>query len=227
MSRALDAEILAAIAEGVVYPFFTVDLMFETGSVTYGDTTVESQPVYFWSGNGVATIDGTDYIGTGQFLEISRFDETAEIAARNATLTLSGVPGDLLALALQTQYQGRKCIIKFGVYVTEILEGSLLMEAGTYILKEDDGQIVLEPAEGGEIPGTRSTLFSGYMDQMSIAEGADTSQIALSVESRLVDMERPRVRRYTDESQRSRFPSDKGFAFVNGLQDKELFWGRR
>ena len=65
------------------------------------------------------------------------------------------------------------------------------------------------------------------MDQMQITEGADASQISLSVESRLIDLERVRVRRYTSEDQKSRFPSDLAFQFVNDLQDKEIFWGRR
>ena len=65
------------------------------------------------------------------------------------------------------------------------------------------------------------------MDQMTIAEGPETSTIALSVESRLIDLERIRTRRYTSEDQKRRFPGDLGLDFVNSIQDKELFWGRR
>jgi len=65
------------------------------------------------------------------------------------------------------------------------------------------------------------------MDQMTIAEGPETSQIAMTVESRLIDLDRVRLRRYTSEDQKSRFPGDLAFDFVNDLQDKEIFWGRR
>lgn len=75
-----------------------------------------------------------------------------------------------------------------------------------------------------------STLFVGYMDQMSIDEGPDTSTIALSLESKLVDLERPRIIRYTSEAQAIRFPNlpyaDKAFEFVNDLQTRPLLWGK-
>lgn len=211
MSRNLDGRMLQAIAEGTVYPFYTVDLLFD-------EVTDVSSPLYLWTGSGTVTIEGNDYIGTGQFLELSSFDETTEIAAKNATLTLSGIPSDLLSLALQIPYQGRKCIVQFGVFTT----GKILKEDGAYLLKEDGGKFILEATNK-----SRSIVFKGYMDQMTISEAGDTSQIALSAESRLVDLERARIRRYTSEDQKSRFPGDEAFAFVNSLQDKELFWGRR
>jgi len=37
------------------------------------------------------------------------------MAVRGATLTMSGIPSDLLSLALQEPYQGRVCTIYFGV----------------------------------------------------------------------------------------------------------------
>ena len=218
MSRALDARMLQAIGEGVVYPFFTVDLDFASGSVQYGSETVESAPLYLWTGLGSIDIEGTTYAGTGQLLEIDTVEETTEVAARSASISLSGVPSSLLALALQTQYQGRKCIVQFGVYTN----GGVLKEDGFYVLKEDDGHLSLEASNK-----SRSLIFSGYMDQMTIAEGPETSTIALSVESRLIDLERIRTRRYTSEDQKRRFPGDLGLDFVNSIQDKELFWGRR
>jgi len=211
MSRTLDARMLQAIAEGTVYPFYTVDLMFD-------DVTGVSEPLYLWTGSGTVTIEGNDYIGTGQFLELSNFEESTDISAKNATLTLSGIPSDLLSLSMQVPYQGRKCNIAFGVFTT----GKILKEDGAYLLKEDGGKFILEATNK-----SRSTVFNGYMDQMTISEAGDTSQIALTVESRLVDLERARVRRYTSEDQKSRFTGDLAFDFVPGLQDKEFFWGRR
>ena len=72
-------------------------------------------------------------------------------------------------------------------------------------------------------------IFVGYMDQMTIEEGPDSCTISLSLESRLVDLERPRPIRFTTESQRMRFPNktpDKAFEFINDLQTKPLMWGR-
>jgi hypothetical protein len=69
-------------------------------------------------------------------------------------------------------------------------------------------------------------LFSGYMDQMNISESADEAAIELTVENRLIDLERPRIARYTSAYQKSVYPGDLGLDFVEDLQDKEIVWGR-
>ena len=63
------------------------------------------------------------------------------------------------------------------------------------------------------------------MDQLVIEEGAETSDIRVSVESRLIDLERPRTRRYTSQNQGIRFANDKAFDFVESLQNQRLAWG--
>jgi len=61
---------------------------------------------------------------------------------------------------------------------------------------------------------------------MNIDEGPETATIAISIESRLIDLERARTLRFTDQSQKSRFPNDRGLEFVEDLQDKQFNWGR-
>jgi hypothetical protein len=70
-------------------------------------------------------------------------------------------------------------------------------------------------------------VFTARMDQMTLDEGPETCTIQLTVENILVDLERPRVARYTNNDQQSRFPGDRGFEFVESLQTKEIFWGRQ
>jgi hypothetical protein len=48
----------------------------------------------------------------------------------------------------------------------------------------------------------------------------------LTAESRLIDLERSRERRYTSEDQKIDYPNDKGLEFIADLQDKEIVWGR-
>jgi len=182
MSRDIATVIANALGDEVVEPFFALDLEFDSGTLR------------FWSGVGTKVIDGESYIGAGTFLGISDIEETAEIAAAGVTLTLSGIPAELLSLALNEPYQNRRALIYFGI-------------AGA----EADMAIV----------------FVGTMDRMDIEEGAETSVISLAVENRLLDLERARVRRYTNNDQRSRFPGDRGFEFVETIQDREIFWGRR
>lgn len=74
--------------------------------------------------------------------------------------------------------------------------------------------------------GVFNQVFSGYMDQMNISETGDTSTIELTVENKLIDLERPRVARFTSGYQKSVYPNDSGLDFVEGLQDKKTMWGR-
>jgi len=69
-------------------------------------------------------------------------------------------------------------------------------------------------------------LFSGYMDQMSISENPDSAVIELTIENKLIDLERPRISRYTSAYQKSVYAGDLGLDFIEDLQDKEIVWGR-
>jgi hypothetical protein len=69
-------------------------------------------------------------------------------------------------------------------------------------------------------------VFAGELDQMNIEEASETCTISVTAENVLIKLERPVVRRFTNEDQKSRFPDDKGLEYVASLQDKEIFWGR-
>jgi len=188
MSRDLTSATITNISEATVYPFFAIELNFD------------SEILRLWTGQGTLTLpDTTQWIGTGTLLDISAIEETAEMAVRGATLTLSGIPSEILSLALSEPYQGRVCNIYFGTFT------------------------------GGDLttaPSNFDQIFSGYMDQMNIQDGPETATIELKVENKLVDLERARVARFTSGYQKSIYPSDKGFDFVESLQDREIFWGR-
>ena len=88
MSRSLSDGIVTALGADAIKPFFAVRLFFDT------------QTLSFWTGLGDLTVDGVTYTGTGQLLQISQLSETAEISAKGATITLSGLPSNLISLAL-------------------------------------------------------------------------------------------------------------------------------
>jgi hypothetical protein len=75
-------------------------------------------------------------------------------------------------------------------------------------------------------PSDYVEVFAGELDQMNIEEQAESATISVTAENVLVKLERPVVRRFTNEDQKSRFPDDKGLEYVASLQDKEIFWGR-
>ncbi len=190
-------------------------------NATVTGNTILSEPLYFWTGLGDTTIDGITYIGTGNLMQISNIQETAEIQAAGATLTLSGIPADMLSLALSVPYQGRIGKIKFGLIDAD--NNLLQLETAFNMLLESGIDIGLENPEQSNV---LVDMFVGYMDQMNIDESPDTATISLSLESKLLDLDKPVIRRYNNESQKALFPNDKAFEFLNDLQGKDLSWGR-
>lgn len=204
-TRDISAAIQNSLEDDVVYPFFAIEMLFDTA------------PIRLWTGYGTLVFEGTEYLGTGILLDVSAIEETTEISARGATISLSGMNSEVISLALQSAYQGRVCNIHFGMFS----RGSLLQEDNFYILLEDGSRIDLESQDTG-----LTQIFSGYMDEMNIDEGPDTGAIELKVENKLVDLERARTRRYTSGYQKSVYPNDLGLDFVESLQDKPVVWGR-
>jgi hypothetical protein len=206
MSRDLSSITIDSISEDVVYPFFATELRFD------------SNIIRMWTGQGTLVLaDGTEWIGLGQLLNISAIEETSEMAVKGASISLSGIPSNLLSLALSEPYQGRIAKIYFGTFQ----QGSILQETGNYILLEGGGRINLESMSQGF-----NELFSGYMDQMNIEEAGETATIEMMVENKLIDLERARVARFTSGYQKSVYPGDLGMDFIEDLQDKKISWGR-
>lgn len=208
-TRDITTTVENALSDNVIEPFFAIELLFDSG------------PLRLWTGIGEATIGGETYLGTGNLLSLSSIEETTELAVRGATVTLSGVGSEVISLALQSPYQGRVCNIYFGVLTEDDYS-----VGGTY-----PGLVLDFVAEYYDMSGetylaSLTQVFSGYMDEMNIEESPDTGTIELKVENKLVDLERARTRRYTSSYQKSVYPSDLGFDFVEDLQDKKVVWGR-
>ena len=70
-------------------------------------------------------------------------------------------------------------------------------------------------------------VFTGKMNRMTIEDSAESGQISLIVDSKLVELDRSSNRRYTSESHKSRHPGDKFFDYVAAIQDAEIVWGRK
>lgn len=206
MSRDIGLFTVAELSKEVIAPFFAVEIDFDDA------------PLYVWSGYGDLVVDDKTYLGVGQLLNISSVVETTEMEASGATLTMSGIPSTFLALALQEPYQGRECRIYFGLVLGS---RNILQESGSYLLLEDGSRILTE--DSGV---TLTEIFSGELDQMTISGEAETSTVAVTAENVLIKLERPVVRRFSNEDQKSRFPDDLGLEYVAGLQDKELYWGK-
>jgi len=155
----------------------------------------DSGDVRIWTGYTDITVASETYIGGGQLLSISPIEETVEIAARGVNLALNGINSSLVSVALTESYQGRAAQVYLGVI--------------------SSGSVVSDPY----------LVFDGRMDVMTIEDAGETATISLSAESRLIDLERARVRRFTDNDQQNQFSGDTSLRFVADLQNKEIAWG--
>lgn len=205
MSRDLSTDVSDALEDDVIYPFTAVELQFDGGNV-----------VRLWTGTGTLVFGGNSWTGAGELLDISSIEETSDISAKGATVTLSGVPSSVLSLALSEPYQGRVGKIYLGLFKTAFL----LKESAAFILLEGGDRINLETQDT-----SLTEVFSGFMDRMTIDEQAESSTIGLSLENKLVTLERPRTARYSHEFQRTIDSTDKGLEYVESLQLKEFVWG--
>jgi len=174
MSRTVPAAILTALAQPEVEPFYAVEIDLDSG------------PLRLWTGYGDRTVDSNTYTGGGTLMTIEGLEEVADLSAKNITLTLSGMPSEVISLALQEPYQRRKVRVLWGVRgVSDFVE-----------------------------------VFSGSLNQMVIEDSAESGTISVTVDSKLVELERASNRRYTSESHKSRYATDTFFDFVAQIQDK-------
>jgi hypothetical protein len=183
MSRNLTSAVVTEITGQSVQPFLLFQGSFATGTVRA------------WSGIGDLSWNGFTWVGTGNLLSVSNVEETAQTTANGVSVTLNGIPSELISLALQGCRQGA------------------------------DGKIYLGFLNNGVVSNP-ILLFEGKLDVPVIQEDGESSSITISYESRLIDLERPRESRFTDEDQQRVYPGDLGFEFVAGLQDKSIVWGR-
>ena len=185
MSRTLSTAMQAVATAEVVRPIYLVDLEFASGSI------------YLWSGLGDLSFNSNTYIGAGDLLTIGAVQESTELTATGAQITLGGIKQSLLTLARDEPYQGRPLTIRLGAF-------------------NENGDLIASPV----------ILFSGFMDVMTINDSGETSTITVSAENKLIIFQKTAVRRYTAEDQKIEHPTDKGFEFVAKIQEKEIVWGR-
>lgn len=174
-----------ALAEQNLQPVILFEGQFATGMVR------------IWSGLGDVVWNEKTWAGAGALLGMGAIDETREVVAGGTTLSLSGVPLDLVQVAIDEARQGMPGRIWIG----------LMSEAGA---------LIADPVQA----------FSGRLDVPEITEDADTCTITISYESRLIDLTVPRTWRYTHESQQVLYPGDLAFEYVTAIQDREIPWGR-
>jgi hypothetical protein len=152
---------------------------------------------FVWSGVGNLQWNGQTWIGMGTLGTISAIEESSELKATNVTFTLNQIPQDLLREALGQVRQGNPVKLWFGSM-------------------GDNNNVLADPLQ----------MYAGRMDVPTIDDGARTGSISISTENRLVDLNRSRERRFTDQDQQIDHPGDLGFQYVQFIQQWNGTWGK-
>jgi hypothetical protein len=153
--------------------------------------------INYWNGIGDFLFDGDTYAGVGGLARITTIQEESGLQAAGAKFELSGIPSANLSMALTLNYQERNAKLWLGFV--------------------DSTQAII---------GDAILLFSGRMDVMEIEESGKTATVAITVENRLIDLERSKLRHYTDADQKTYYPSDKGLSEIAAINNgQEITWG--
>lgn len=155
----------------------------------------DSGNINVWSGLVDLSFQGENFEGKGGLLEVAPAVETVSVRATGTVFVLSGMKLGMIAATLAEPYRNRPARMWLGE-------------------RNDAGQLVDDPY----------LVFEGRADVMMPALDGETSKITVTAESKLIDLTRPRHRRYTPEDQKAEFPADLGLDFVAGLQQEQIRW---
>jgi hypothetical protein len=183
--RDLTVSVQNAISADQVSPILLFEGEFATSTVRV------------WSGYGNLSWNGYTWLGVGTFGGISSISETADIKASGVTVSLSGIPLDMISLTLSEVRQN-----KIGRVYMGFMNSSNAIISDPYL------------------------AFEGRLDIPAIQDDAESAVITISYESRLIDLQKARELRYTDEEQKRLYPGDKGLEFVASLQEADIVWGK-
>lgn len=144
-------------------------------------------------------IDGDTYLASGHILSISPISEVSDTRAVGISISLNSTDSSLLSAGLTEDANGMIVEVYFGLLTTT--------------------------SNADAIVDTPYKIFEGFIDSMVLNEGAEISTLKFSIENKLIALERPVDRRFTDQDQQELFPNDKGCEFVTSLQDQSVAWG--
>tara|TARA_R110001632_G_C11188299_1_gene401729 strand:- start:125 stop:718 length:594 start_codon:yes stop_codon:yes gene_type:complete len=197
MSRSIPSSLLSALIGDKIQPYFAVELMFDTRTdVDINGDVVDIGPLRMWTGLGDKTITVQ---GSSQV-----FTGTGSL------LTIGDLEevGDLSSKSVELTLSG----IPTSIVSLALQEPYQRRPMRLYLGEQSDSSVV--------------EIFSGKMDKMRISDEAESSTIALTVENKLIELERSSNWRYTNENHQSRYDGDSFFSYVQSLQDAQITWGR-
>jgi hypothetical protein len=138
---------------------------------------------------------GQQFTGLGWLGKISNVPQTTKVQAQNVTLSLSGIPSELLSDAIgQVRITG----------TAQIYVGFL----------DSSGNLIPDPL----------LIFSGALDVPTLNDSGETSTISITCENTLLSLQQAPSRMFDDADQQIYQPGDLGFSFVDHLANIPLYW---
>src|SRR6202050_3348408 len=183
------------VSSGVSRPVLFVKLAFANATL------------YLFGGVGSFTPTGSAYsplatfpygetwTGMGWLAKVSTIPQTTKVQAQNITLSLAGIPGDLVSEAIG---QVR-------------ISGSATVWLGFF---DSSGALIPDPVQ----------LFAGALDVPTINDSGQTCTIGITAENPLLLLNEAPSRMFDDADQQIYYPGDLGFSFVDALANLTLFW---
>ncbi len=197
MPRTMTNAMAAALCAPVVRPALLASLVFA------------SSTVYLWNGLGPITWNGMTFLGVGDLAAVSEISEDSDVEARGVTVSLSGIPSDMMSEVLTE---------------TRILGNVHIWLA----LFDGSGVLIPDPI----------LSYQGKMDAPTLQDDGQLCTAQITVENVLVDLNRACYRRYTNDDQQldladtltrlglSGTTKDTGFQWVPGIQEMQVYWGQ-
>jgi len=182
--KTYDPTVLTALAQSNVILVLFIELELDDVTVRYCTSGYDLE----W--------DSHTWSGMGAVMSVEPFTETNRVEAIGWKLVLSGVPSDLISLALQENVVGRRATAWVGVYTTA-------------------GVMVDAPVKE----------YEGRMSHMDLDDQPTNSQIIVAVESRLVSLLGAEDSLWTDAEQQRKYPGDEGLKFISITAERTLSFG--
>jgi hypothetical protein len=187
--KSLTAGQQAALDAAHVVPVAFAELNFASDNIQRYCTAGASIPWQMFNPAGPSI----DWLGTGGLVSIEPIRETGAIESVGLRLTMSGVPSNLISLALHGEFQGRAITFWLG-----------LLDAS------------------GVLIDTPIVEYAGRLDTMTIVEGDETATISVTVESEMASLMAAAVRRMNDADQQKDHPGDLFFQYVAQMKEKSI-----
>jgi hypothetical protein len=149
---------------------------------------------YCWSGVGPLVFEGNTYKGIDRFGRVSQPEESADLAIKQGSIELRGVPPEQAAY-LNTNIRNRRAKVLLAAVVNQKVIGTPFLFL--------DGRM-------------------DYMTMPVSDDGSVTIKVSLRVG--FYSIERAQEKVWSHEQQMEDYPGDTGMSLISSLVDKEVKW---